>query len=101
MKDIPISTLLKYYKRSDVQKAIVQAAENKEIAVVYGSKGYGKRPDILKYPNDVLTLAKQGATSFHCSEELWNNPLELHPGLSKTELDNLRIGWDLVFKTIK
>ncbi len=96
MKDIPISTLLKYYKRADVQNAIVKAAKNKEIAVVYGSKGYGKRPDTLKYPNDVLTLAKNGATSFHCSEELWSNPLQLHPGLSKTDMEELRTGWDLV-----
>lgn len=96
MKDIPLHILLKHYKRPEVQNAIVKAAENKEIAVVYGSKGYGKRPDVLKYPNDVLTLAKQGATSFHCSEELWNNPLQLHPGLSKTDMEALRIGWDLV-----
>ncbi|MBI4141445.1 hypothetical protein HY484_00805, partial [Candidatus Woesearchaeota archaeon] len=96
MKDLPLNVTLKYYKRKDVQEAIVKAAENKEIAVVYGSKGYGKRPDILKYPNDVLTLAKNGATSFHCSEEHWNNPLQLQAGLSKNELDELRIGWDLV-----
>lgn len=96
MKDIPLNVLLKYYKRTDVQNAIVKAAQNKEIAVVYGSKGYGKRPDILKYPNDVLTLAKKGATSFHCSEELWNNALQLQTGLPKQELDELRIGWDLV-----
>ena len=96
MKDLPLNILLKHYKRTDVQDAMLKAAENKEIAVVYGSKGYGKRPDVLKYPNDILTLAKQGATSFHCSEELWSNPLQLQTGLSKTESDALRIGWDLV-----
>lgn len=96
MKDLSLSVTLKYYKRTDVQQALVKAAENKEVAVVYGSKGYGKRPDILKYPNDVLTLVKNGATSFHCSEEHWNNPLQLHPGLSKKDLDELRTGWDLV-----
>ena len=96
MKDVPLNVTLKYYKQLNVQQALVKAAENKEVAVVYGSKGYGKRPDILKYPNDVLTLAKNGATSFHCSEEHWNNPLQLQPGLSKNDLDELRIGWDLV-----
>src|SRR3989344_6435576 len=96
MKDVPLNVTRKYYKQLDVKQALVKAAENTEVAVVYGSKGYGKRPDILKYPNDVLTLAKNGATSFHCSEEHWNNPLQLQPGLSKNDLDELRIGWDLV-----
>src|SRR3989338_4635524 len=96
MKDLPLNILLKHYKRTDVQDAMLKAAENKEIAVVYGSKGYGKRPDVLKYPNDILTLAKQGATSFHCSEELWNNPLQLYTGITKTEMEDLRIGWDLM-----
>ncbi|MCK4589888.1 MAG: hypothetical protein KAT77_05560, partial [Nanoarchaeota archaeon] len=53
-------------------------------------------PDILQYPNDILELAKKGATSFHTSEERWLNPLQLNPDLKKRELDNLRIGWDLV-----
>ncbi|MBI2564442.1 hypothetical protein HYV79_00435 [Candidatus Woesearchaeota archaeon] len=93
---IELSTLLKHYKQKDIQEALVVCAENKEVAVKYGENGFGKRPDILQYSNDVLEFAKKGATSFHCSEELWNNPLALNPSLSKNELDNLRIGWDLV-----
>lgn len=93
---IHLSTLLKHYKRRDVQEEIVFAAESKEIAVKYGDKGFGKRPDVLNHPKDVLEFAKNGATSFHCSEELWNNPLQIDTSMKRTELDEIRKGWDLV-----
>ncbi|MFC1690980.1 DNA primase small subunit domain-containing protein [Nanoarchaeota archaeon] len=91
-----ISTTLLFYKRPEIQKAIVAAAKNKEIAVKFGDNGFGKRPDSLHYPNDVLEFAKQGATSFHASEELWHNPLQINTSLKKQEMDDLRIGWDLM-----
>ena len=93
---VDIGAALRYYKREDIQKAIVEQAKDKEIAVSFNMKGYGKRPDILTYPRDILELVKSGATSFHCSEEIWNNPLHLNPNLRRTELDALRKGWDLV-----
>ncbi len=93
---IHLSTLLKHYKRRDIQEEIIEAAKDKEIAVKYGDKGFGKRPDVLQHEKDVLEFAKNGATSFHCSEELWHNPLQLDTGMKKQELDDLRKGWDLV-----
>ena len=87
--------ILKYYSRKDVQKKIVEASKDREVGVKYGEKGFGKRPDIIQFDNDVFELAKEGATSFHLSEERWNNPLLLQPGLSKGKLDDLRSGWDL------
>jgi len=93
---LDLSTILKYYKREDIQKAIVDAAKDKEVGIKYGDKGFGKRPDILQYPRDIIELAKQGCSSLHCSEELWTNPLLLDPNLRKEELDKLRKGWDLV-----
>jgi DNA primase catalytic subunit len=93
---IELSTLLKHYKREDIQKAIIENAQNREIAIRYGDRGFGKRPDILKYPKDIIELAKQGATSLHASEELWKNPLQLDSMLKPAELDKLRAGWDLV-----
>ncbi len=93
---VSTSMRLKWYKRRDVQDAIVKAAHDKEIAVLYGDKGFGKRPDVIKHPKDVLELAKQGATSFHCSEELWDNPMHIVTGMRQKELNNLRIGWDLI-----
>lgn len=92
---IHLSASLNYYKRPDVQEAIAQHASGKEVAARFNDK-FGKRPDVLQYPNDVMDFAKKGATSFHCSEELWSNPLQLKPLMSRKELDELRTGWDLV-----
>jgi len=92
---LPLNITLSHYKRRDVQEEIIKAAENKEVAVQYNDK-FGARPDVLNNPNDVLELAKQKATSFHSSEELWSNPLHLNPNIKRHELDTLRIGWDLV-----
>jgi hypothetical protein len=93
---IHISTLLKHYKRRDIQEAMIIAAENREVAVKYGDKGFGKRPDMLQYPSDVLEFAKSGATSFHVSEERWRNVMQISTGMKRVELDALRQGWDLV-----
>jgi len=92
---IHLSTSLKYYKRLEIQEAIIAHSGDKEVAARFNDK-FGKRPDVLQYPNDVLDMAKNGATSFHCSEELWSNPLQLRPLMNRKELDALRIGWDLV-----
>lgn len=92
---LPLNVTLSHYKRRDIQEEMIRAAENREIAVRYNDK-FGSRPDVLNNPNDVLELAKQKATSFHCSEELWSNPLRLSPSMKKHEIEDLRIGWDLV-----
>jgi DNA primase catalytic subunit len=86
---------LSFYNRKDVQEAMVKNAVNREVAVRY-SEGFGKRPDILKYPNEVLDLVKNNATSFHASEELWENPLMISQDMKKKDIEKLRIGWDLV-----
>ncbi len=91
-----IATSLSYYKRHDVRRKIVEQAEHKEVSVMYGLEKFGKRPDVVTYENDVLELAKKKATSFHCSEESWENPLAIATGSSRKELDALRIGWDLI-----
>ncbi|MBS3112678.1 hypothetical protein J4418_01180 [Candidatus Woesearchaeota archaeon] len=93
---INISQALLYYKRLDVQKALVSHAEDKEISGCFNMQGFSKRPDIFEYSGDVLEMVKRGATSFHCSEELWNNPLNLSSNLTRKQLDNLRKGWDLI-----
>jgi len=93
---VSLSTALLYYKRPEIQNALVDAAIDKEIAVSYGGQGYGKRPDTLQYPKDVIEFVKNGVTSFHCSEELWMNPLQITTGAKRNELDALRKGWDLI-----
>lgn len=92
---LTLSQTLSYYKRKDVQKLILEYAKDKEIGVRF-NESFGKRPDILNYENDILEMTKNGATSFHCSEELWNNPLQLNPNMKRNELDDLRKGWDLI-----
>src|SRR3989338_7180285 len=89
--------ILKYYSRKDVQKKILESAKDREIGVKYGKDGgFGKRPDVLQFDNDILELVKGGATSFHVSEERWKNPLLIQTGMSKSQLDNIRIGWDAI-----
>src|SRR3989338_721828 len=91
-----LSTLLKHYKRRDIQEAMVLASQDREVSVRFGDGGFGKRPDILSYPSDVLEFAKKGATSFHVSEERWRNVMQISTGMKKQELDDARKGWDLV-----
>lgn len=92
---IPINISLSHYKRREIQEEIIANSRDREVAAKFNDS-FGKRPDILRHPGDVLELAKQGATSFHASEELWGNPLQLDTSMRRHELDSLRIGWDLV-----
>lgn len=84
-----------YYARKEIQDAIFNFSQNKEVVPRY-YEGFGKRPDTLEYPTDVLNLALRGATSFHCSEEIWRNPLEIQTGFSSERLNEIRVGWDLL-----
>jgi DNA primase catalytic subunit len=94
--EITLATALNYYKRKDIQDAMVSVSPDKEVVGSFGGKGFGSRPDTLQYPNDILESVKQGITSFHMSEEHWFNPQRLSPNLRKQEINDLRKGWDLV-----
>jgi len=87
--------ILEFYKREDIQKEIIEISKDREVVARFNDF-FGKRPDLLQYESDILELAKSGATSFHCSEELWKNVLHLKPSMAKKDLDSLRKGWDLV-----
>ncbi len=84
-----------YYSRKDVQKAICHSSKDREAIARFG-EGFGKRPDVIQMPGDVYDFAKKGASSFHISEERWRDPLSLQTGIAKKQLDELRIGWDLI-----
>jgi DNA primase catalytic subunit len=84
-----------YYSNPKIQKAMFDFSINREISPRY-FEGFGKRPDSFQYTSDIFELVKKGATSFHCSEEHWENPLEIKTGMSEKELNGLRIGWDLI-----
>lgn len=84
-----------YYSRSDVQKALVEAATGREVVSVFAIGKFGKRPDIFQYPADVMEAVRNGAVSFHTSVERWKQPMKLESGMTKPELDELRSGWDV------
>lgn len=90
------SDILEYYSRKDVLNEIVRCSLNKEVAGNYNMKGYSRRPDTINYPQEVLDMVNQGITSFHFSEETWNNVYEISSDKSKKQLDELRKGWDLI-----
>ena len=85
-----------YYSKKDVQDALLEVSKDREVVGVFSNGNFGKRPNILMYPNDILEMVKEGMISFHGSVERWSNPMSLESGMLKQQLDNLRIGWDLI-----
>jgi len=84
-----------YYSRPDIQKAIFEFSKNREISPRY-FEGFGKRPDTFGFKGDIFSMVKKGATSFHCSEELWEDPMKIITGMTEKEYNKIRIGWDLL-----
>ncbi len=87
------SEILDYYKRPDVQAAIIELSGNREVVGVFKNGEYSTRPNTLVYPQDILAMVRQGAMEFHSSIEHWSNPMALRPD----NYEELRTGWDLVF----
>ncbi len=85
-----------YYSNKDVQNTIYEFCKNREAVPSYMMEGFGKRPDTLEYPGDIFELVKKGATSFHCSEELWKNPRDINVNMTEEDYNKERIGWDLL-----
>ena len=86
---------LLYYSRKDILDYMFKFSSQREISPRY-FEGFGKRPDSFQYPSDILSFVKKGATSFHCSEEIWQDPLMISTDLSPEELAKIRTGWDLI-----
>ncbi|MBI2448758.1 hypothetical protein HYV49_00500 [Candidatus Pacearchaeota archaeon] len=84
-----------YYSRKDVLSYIYKFAQNRETIPRYG-EDFGKRPDYPQYETDLFYHVKNGATSFHVSEELWHNPLQINTDMHQNEINELRKGWDLL-----
>jgi len=80
-----------YYRRKDIKRLIFEESRNREVVPRY-YEGFGRRPDMLNYENDIIGWVDKGATSFHCSEERWSNPSEI----AENNANELRIGWDLL-----
>lgn len=86
----------KYYLRDDVKKRILSFSKSREIAVLFDAKYYGKRPMTINTSKEYDIIVKKGATSFHCGEERWENPLILGSDIGEQEFNENKIGWDLV-----
>ena len=84
-----------YYSNPKVQEVLFKFAKNREVVPRY-FESFGKRPDTLQYPSDIMGLVNKGATSFHASEELWHNPLEINSDMSQEEMHKARRSWDLL-----
>ena len=84
-----------YYSNPKVQEALLEFSKNREVVPRY-FESFGKRPDTLQYPSDIMGLVNKGATSFHASEEIWHNPLEINSDMGSKELENMRKSWDLL-----
>jgi len=84
-----------YYSNPKVLDAMTKFSQNREVVPRY-FEGFGKRPDTIQYPSDIMGLVNRGATSFHASEELWNEPLSLNSDMSQEEANKLRKSWDLL-----
>lgn len=86
-----------WYSRESVLNAIVEIAKNREVVAVYRDGIFGKRPDVIQYIQDILQSVAEGAISFHGSLERWQQPMKLDVGLSKANMDGMRVGWDVLF----
>lgn len=90
-----IKKISDYYNRKDVQEELLRIGKGREIQIWMGEVR-GRRPEIVYMLGDIKDLVKQGMTSFHISEERWQDALRLEPGMQKKQLDSLRAGWDMI-----
>jgi DNA primase catalytic subunit len=93
---VGFSEILNYYSRKDVQKSLIEMARNREVVGVYGNGSFDKRPNVIAFGDDIIQMVKKGVVAFHCSLERWSNPMKLETSLTLSQLNELRIGWDLV-----
>lgn len=85
-----------YYSNPKVQEILFSFSADREVVPRYLNGGFGKRPDALQYPSDIIGLVRKGATSFHCSEEIWQDPLQISSDMDGEELSQIRKSWDLL-----
>ncbi|MBN2330699.1 MAG: hypothetical protein JXC85_02690 [Candidatus Aenigmarchaeota archaeon] len=81
-----------YYSRQDVQQALLQAAERREVVAVFKDGGFSTRPNTLVYPKDIMVQVRGGAVAFHGSLERWANPMVV----GTENYESTRVGWDLI-----
>jgi len=89
--------LKKFYNENrEVVEDIVKISYNREVGYLLENMKFGPRPSVIENVGDFFTMLDKGAISFHISLERWSNPMMLKDVKSKKEMNNLRIGWDLI-----
>ncbi len=88
------SEIIKYYSNKKIREKILELSKHREVVPRYSDGGFGKRPQIILYDNEILNLVRNGVSSFHASQEIWQNPMHLHTNMRDEELNELRRGWD-------
>jgi hypothetical protein len=89
-------TVYNWYSKESVQKALIEVGKNREVVSVFKDGSFGKRPDVIQYPGDIMQSVAEGAVSFHGSVEQWSNPMQLDVGMNRNDLDKLRTGWSII-----
>lgn len=89
-----ISEIVDYYSREDILSEMVAISRDREFVGAYKNGSYYKRPNIIQYPSDIIQMAKNHVTSFHCSVERWNNPMLI--STQTKNYDDLRKGFDFL-----
>ncbi len=91
-----IANLLKYYNNDKVLNHLINEGKDREVAIMFSKGFFGQRPSIIMYKKEIVDAVRNGAVSFHMSVERWKNPMSLNATNTKREMDDLRIGWDLI-----
>ncbi|MFA5406342.1 MAG: hypothetical protein WC307_03215 [Candidatus Nanoarchaeia archaeon] len=90
------SELIKYYSQQGFINFMLKFSRGREVVPRFGNY-FGERPQSFRFEGELLDVIRRGASSFHCSEEHWTNPMALSADMNRKELDSLRSGWDLIF----
>ncbi|MEM4841176.1 MAG: DNA primase small subunit domain-containing protein [Nanopusillaceae archaeon] len=85
-----------YASNSEVIEDIVIVSKNREVAYLLENNKFGQRPSIIENKGDIFSYIDKGAISFHISLERWSDPMLLENVKSRKELEEIRIGWDLI-----
>ncbi len=75
MSYMRLKDVVDYYSREDIQKALLRTAKDREVVGVFRNGSFSKRPNTIIYPQDIVSMMRQGVVEFHCSLEWWSQPM--------------------------
>lgn len=90
------SEIIRYYRKAEVREKIIKVAKDREIVPLLITGDFGMRPQAILFEGDYDELIREGVASLHMSIERWRNPMLLKSEMKRSELDELRLGWDLI-----